>query len=76
MTKGKNTTVLSRDALLALVTWIKNHEHCGKDSQTHQNSSTSVEQGPFYSPEKTCCQSDGITAAQKVARDAKEGVEK
>lgn len=74
MTKGKNTTVLSRDALLALVTWIENHEQTEKDSQSHQNSSTSMEQGASYSAEKTCCQTGAIATSTKTSGNAEEGV--
>ena len=74
LTKGKNTTVLSRNALLALVTWIKSHEQTEKDSQLHQNSSIFMEQGTSYSSEKTCRQTGTVATPTKTSGNAEEGV--
>ena len=74
LTKGKNTTVLSRNALLALVTWIKSHEQTEKDSQLHQNSSNFMEQGATYSSEKACCQTGTVATPTKTSGIVEEGV--
>ena len=72
LTNGKCTTVLSREALLALVTWTGHYEQAVKDSSSPRNHSTSVEQATSH-PKKPPCSQTGRVGTTPISDESVRG---